>query len=190
MMEYATRHEVVTRIHTSLQRWHLRDEQFGELPIALGGHAGDDTGQKIAAFEAGQLKAPHAFMVLGEAGISQRRAEAAVRKTPAGVESAIGTKLRCSAALILRDPGSAVPDAIARTHEGFHLGRLDPRVPSNTDFLAGANLRVLELNGLTGNRRTSMIGGCRWPENIAPYFGIGGRRSPMARITCAWGIDH
>lgn len=34
--------------------------------------------------------------------------------------------------------------------EGFHLGRFDLRVPSLQDLEAGRNLKVIELNGLTG----------------------------------------
>jgi len=42
-----------------------------------------------------------------------------------------------------------VVDRIARGFDGFFFGRFDIRVPSATDFMAGKNLKVLELNGVT-----------------------------------------
>lgn len=43
----------------------------------------------------------------------------------------------------------AAIERISRRFEGFHLGRYDLRAPSEEDFRAGRNLKVLELNGLS-----------------------------------------
>jgi len=43
----------------------------------------------------------------------------------------------------------AVIDQIARSFEGFFFGRFDIRVPSRQDFMAGRNIKILELNGVT-----------------------------------------
>jgi hypothetical protein len=40
-------------------------------------------------------------------------------------------------------------DKIASSFEGFHFGRFDIRVPSRQDFMAGRELKVIELNGVT-----------------------------------------
>jgi hypothetical protein len=40
-------------------------------------------------------------------------------------------------------------DQIARSFEGFFFGRFDIRVPSLGDFMAGKNLKIIELNGVT-----------------------------------------
>jgi pimeloyl-ACP methyl ester carboxylesterase/membrane protein DedA with SNARE-associated domain len=42
-----------------------------------------------------------------------------------------------------------VIDKIARTFQGFYFGRFDVRVPSAEDLMAGRNLKVIELNGVT-----------------------------------------
>ena len=38
---------------------------------------------------------------------------------------------------------------IARSFDGFFFGRFDIRVPSRRDFMAGRNMKVVELNGVT-----------------------------------------
>ena len=43
----------------------------------------------------------------------------------------------------------AVIDQIATTFEGFYFGRFDIRVPSRQDFMAGRNIKIVELNGVT-----------------------------------------
>lgn len=40
-------------------------------------------------------------------------------------------------------------DQVARTFEGFFFGRFDIRVPSREDFVAGRNMKIVELNGVT-----------------------------------------
>jgi len=40
-------------------------------------------------------------------------------------------------------------DRIAKSFDGFYFGRFDIRVPSDEDFRAGRNLKVIELNGVT-----------------------------------------
>jgi len=40
-------------------------------------------------------------------------------------------------------------DTIVRAFDGFYFGRFDIRVPSLDDFIAGRNLKVIELNGVT-----------------------------------------
>ena len=44
---------------------------------------------------------------------------------------------------------SAAMLSIARSLPGFTYGRMDIRVPSEQDFLAGQNIQVLEINGVT-----------------------------------------
>ena len=61
----------------------------------------------------------------------------------------------CRGALFLDGEGLITPeleeavDAMSREVEGFHFGRYDIRVPSEADLMAGRNLRIIELNGLT-----------------------------------------
>jgi pimeloyl-ACP methyl ester carboxylesterase/membrane protein DedA with SNARE-associated domain len=61
----------------------------------------------------------------------------------------------CRGALFLDGEGLMTPeleeavDAMSREVEGFHFGRYDIRVPSEADLMAGRNLRIIELNGLT-----------------------------------------
>ncbi|MEO8024992.1 MAG: alpha/beta fold hydrolase [Bryobacteraceae bacterium] len=40
-------------------------------------------------------------------------------------------------------------DRIAQNFEGFYFGRFDLRAPSEEDFRAGRNLKIIELNGVT-----------------------------------------
>jgi hypothetical protein len=42
-----------------------------------------------------------------------------------------------------------VIDRIAKTFDGFFFGRFDIRVPSRQDFVAGRNIKIVELNGVT-----------------------------------------
>jgi hypothetical protein len=42
-----------------------------------------------------------------------------------------------------------VIDRIAKTFDGFFFGRFDIRVPSRRDFIAGRNMKIVELNGVT-----------------------------------------
>jgi RimK-like ATP-grasp domain len=42
-----------------------------------------------------------------------------------------------------------VIDKIAKSFDGFFFGRFDIRVPSRQDFMAGRNLKIVELNGVT-----------------------------------------
>ena len=65
----------------------------------------------------------------------------------------IGT--HCRGAIFL-DGGYTITPAleetverIARTFDGFFFGRFDIRVPTVEDFMAGKNLKVIELNGVT-----------------------------------------
>jgi hypothetical protein len=43
----------------------------------------------------------------------------------------------------------AVIDQIAKSFQGFFFGRFDIRVPSRPDFMAGRNIKIVELNGVT-----------------------------------------
>lgn len=43
----------------------------------------------------------------------------------------------------------AAVDKIAKNFEGFFFGRFDIRVPSRQDFMAGRNIKIVELNGVT-----------------------------------------
>lgn len=40
-------------------------------------------------------------------------------------------------------------DRVSRAYDGFFIGRYDLRTPSVEDFMAGANFRIVELNGVT-----------------------------------------
>lgn len=65
----------------------------------------------------------------------------------------IGT--HCRGAIFVDGGGAITPeledviDRIARSFDGFYFGRFDIRVPSRQDFMAGHNIKVVELNGVT-----------------------------------------
>ncbi len=65
----------------------------------------------------------------------------------------IGT--HCRGAIFLDGGDTITPaleeviDRIARTFDGFFFGRFDIRVPSRQNFMAGRNLKIIELNGVT-----------------------------------------
>lgn len=65
----------------------------------------------------------------------------------------IGT--HCRGAIFLDGGGTITPeleeviDQIARSIDGFYFGRFDIRVPSRQDFMAGHNIKIVELNGVT-----------------------------------------
>jgi hypothetical protein len=65
----------------------------------------------------------------------------------------IGT--HCRGAIFLDGGKTITPDLeevidrIAKTFEGFFFGRFDIRVPSRQDFMAGRNMKIVELNGVT-----------------------------------------
>jgi hypothetical protein len=65
----------------------------------------------------------------------------------------IGT--HCRGAIFLDGGETITPvleelvDHIAKTFEGFFFGRFDIRVPSREDLMAGRNLKIIELNGVT-----------------------------------------
>lgn len=65
----------------------------------------------------------------------------------------IGT--HCRGAIFLDGGDTITPslevaiDRIARSFDGFFFGRFDIRVPSRQDFVAGRNLTIVELNGVT-----------------------------------------
>ena len=78
-------------------------------------------------------------------------------EVPAAGESVqlveIGT--HCRGAIFLDGGETITPaleeviDQIARTFDGFFFGRFDIRVPSRQDLMAGRNLKIIELNGVT-----------------------------------------
>ena len=65
----------------------------------------------------------------------------------------IGT--HCRGAIFLDGGETITPDLeevidrIAKTFDGFFFGRFDIRVPSRQDFVAGRNMKIVELNGVT-----------------------------------------
>lgn len=65
----------------------------------------------------------------------------------------IGT--HCRGAIFLDGGKTITPtleeviDRIAKSFDGFFFGRFDIRVPSRQDFMAGHNLKIVELNGVT-----------------------------------------
>ena len=65
----------------------------------------------------------------------------------------IGT--HCRGAIFLDGIDTITPaleeviDRIAQSFDGFFFGRFDIRVPSRQDFMAGRNMKIVELNGVT-----------------------------------------
>jgi len=65
----------------------------------------------------------------------------------------IGT--HCRGAIFLDGGDTITPsleeviDRIAKTFDGFFFGRFDMRVPSRQDFMAGRNMKIVELYGVT-----------------------------------------
>jgi pimeloyl-ACP methyl ester carboxylesterase/membrane protein DedA with SNARE-associated domain len=65
----------------------------------------------------------------------------------------IGT--HCRGAIFLDGGDTITPcledaiDGIAKGFDGFFFGRFDIRVPSRQDFVAGRNMKIIELNGVT-----------------------------------------
>ena len=65
----------------------------------------------------------------------------------------IGT--HCRGAIFLDGSDTITPaleeaiEQIVRCFDGFYFGRLDIRVPCRQDFMAGRNIKVVELNGVT-----------------------------------------
>jgi hypothetical protein len=86
-----------------------------------------------------------------------RKNSGRIQEVPAAGESVqlveIGT--HCRGAIFLDGAETITPDLeevidrIAKTFDGFFFGRFDIRVPSRQDFMAGRNMKVLELNGVT-----------------------------------------
>src|SRR6266568_1764594 len=80
-----------------------------------------------------------------------------IQEVPAAGESVqlveIGT--HCRGAIFLDGGDTITPeleeviDQIASSFEGFFFGRFDIRVPSRQDLMAGRNMKVIELNGVT-----------------------------------------
>jgi len=80
-----------------------------------------------------------------------------IREVPAPGEEVqlveIGT--HCRGAIFLDGTDTITPaledvvDQIAKSFDGFFFGRFDIRVPSRQDFMAGRNLQIIELNGVT-----------------------------------------
>jgi hypothetical protein len=80
-----------------------------------------------------------------------------VQEVPAAGETVqlveIGT--HCRGAIFLDGGDTITPaleeviDRIARSFEGFFFGRFDIRVPSRQDLMAGRNMKIVELNGVT-----------------------------------------
>lgn len=80
-----------------------------------------------------------------------------IREVPAPGEKVqlveIGT--HCRGAIFLDGADTITPaledvvDQIAKTFDGFFFGRFDIRVPSRQDLMAGQNLQIIELNGVT-----------------------------------------
>src|SRR5438876_7783217 len=79
------------------------------------------------------------------------------QQVPAAGESVqlveIGT--HCRGAIFLDGGDTITPaleeviDRIASSFEGFFFGRFDIRVPSRQDLMAGRNIKIIELNGVT-----------------------------------------
>jgi hypothetical protein len=86
-----------------------------------------------------------------------RRNSERTHEVPAAGQSVqlveIGT--HCRGAIFLDGGETITPDLeevidrIAKTFDGFFFGRFDIRVPSRQDFMAGRNMKIVELNGVT-----------------------------------------
>jgi hypothetical protein len=86
-----------------------------------------------------------------------RRNSERTHEVPAAGQSVqlveIGT--HCRGAIFLDGGETITPDLevvidrIAKTFDGFFFGRFDIRVPSRQDFIAGRNMKIVELNGVT-----------------------------------------
>lgn len=86
-----------------------------------------------------------------------RRNSTRIHEVPAVGEEVqlveIGT--HCRGAIFLDGSDATTPeleaviDQIAQSFDGFYFGRFDIRVPSRQDFMAGRNLKIIELNGVT-----------------------------------------
>jgi hypothetical protein len=80
-----------------------------------------------------------------------------IQEVPAAGEKVqlveIGT--HCRGAIFLDGGDTITPaleeviDRIAKTFDGFFFGRFDICVPSRQDFMAGRNMKIIELNGVT-----------------------------------------
>jgi hypothetical protein len=80
-----------------------------------------------------------------------------IREVPAAGQEVqlveIGT--HCRGAIFLDGGDTITPDLeevidqIAKSFDGFFFGRFDIRVPSRQDFMAGRNMKIVELNGVT-----------------------------------------
>lgn len=90
-------------------------------------------------------------------GFYLRKNAERTHEVPAAGESVqlveIGT--HCRGAIFLDGGETITPDLeqvidrIAKTFDGFFFGRFDIRVPSRQDFVAGRNLKIVEVNGVT-----------------------------------------
>jgi hypothetical protein len=86
-----------------------------------------------------------------------RKNSARLQEVPAAGERVqlveIGT--HCRGAIFLDGGDTITPaledviDRIAQSFDGFFFGRFDIRVPSRGDFMAGRNIKIVELNGVT-----------------------------------------
>jgi hypothetical protein len=86
-----------------------------------------------------------------------RKNSARLQEVPAAGERVqlveIGT--HCRGAIFLDGGDTITPaleeviDRIAKSFDGFFFGRFDIRVPSRQDFMAGRNIKIVELNGVT-----------------------------------------
>jgi hypothetical protein len=86
-----------------------------------------------------------------------RKNSGRTRTVPAAGENVqlveIGT--HCRGAIFLDGGDTITPaleeniDRIARCFDGFFFGRFDVRVPSRQDLVAGRNIKIIELNGVT-----------------------------------------
>jgi hypothetical protein len=76
-----------------------------------------------------------------------------------------------------------VVDQIAKTFEGFFFGRFDIRVPSRQDFMAGRNLKIVELNGVTSEATHIYDPKLSLFEAYRVLFGNGGSHSKLGNST-------
>ena len=111
---------------------------------------GKSTLEKLVVTHPRQRLWAHLFLHRLGARVLYVPAEGEVVSLGMAGNHAQGCTFRDGSSLATPELEAQVDAWVRRFEKGFHLGRLDVRAPSQEDFLAGRNLRVIELNGVTG----------------------------------------
>lgn len=152
---------------TAIAQEYVSGPEFGVFYVRM---PGDETGRIISITEkhlihvTGDGRRTLEELILGDArAVSMapmflKRHHERLGTVPAAGEQVrlVDTGTHARGALFLNGAHHATPellaavDGISKCFEGFYFGRYDLRAPSVEDFRAGRNLKVIELNGLTG----------------------------------------